>query len=116
MSEDIASKNPKTTLTAVAMGIECLSSLVKDATLRQVCIIISPAVAFAGIFLFNNIKQNIEFRRGIKVYRLIISDFEKDLLNPNLTADEKKEMQKEIFKVKADINKARIENIKIITH
>jgi hypothetical protein len=46
------SKNPKTTLDAIATGLESLSLLIKDDTLRKVFLIISPAIALVGMFLF----------------------------------------------------------------
>jgi hypothetical protein len=44
----------------------------------------------------------------------MITDLQKDLLNSNLTDEERKEIQSEITNCKANIRKIKVDNIKII--
>ena len=112
---DIATNNPKATVTALATGLESLSALIKDETLQRICFIISPAIALALTFLYTIVTRYINFKRGLKEYKLMISDFEVELNSPNTTQVRRTYLQSEIEKCWVRINELRIENIKIIT-
>jgi len=114
MSDNIISNNPKATVAAITTGLESLSLLIPNQTVQKIFLIISPAVSLIGIFIFHNLHKYIESKRGLRTYEKIIADLEKDLLNPNITDKEKRELQTEIINCKAEIRNIRIKGIKII--
>jgi hypothetical protein len=63
---DVAANNPKATVTALATALESLSALIKDETIKKICIIVSPALALALTFFYKILMQNINFRNGLR--------------------------------------------------
>jgi hypothetical protein len=109
----VVSNNPKATITALATGLESLAALIKDETLQRVCVIIAPAVALALTFLLKFIIRSFESQKGLKTYAIMISEYEKQLGNPNITAEKKAFLELEIEKCQVNINKIRTDNIRI---
>ena len=112
---DIVSNNPKASVTALATGLESLSALIKDVILQRICIILSPGVALALLFIYRNLKRSINNKRGLSEYKLMIAEYEAELNSPMTTDERKKFIKDEIQKCWINMNKIRTENIKIIT-
>jgi hypothetical protein len=111
---DVASKNPKATITALATGLESLSGLIKDATVQRICIIISPALALALTFIYRVLTQYINSTKGLRQYNKMILDFQVEIESPNTSDARKLFLKSEIEKCWIKINELRTENIKIL--
>ena len=114
MNDNLITNHPKATVAAVTTGLESLSLLIPNQTIQKIFLIISPGISLVGIFIFHNLHKSIESKRGLKTYEKITADLEKDLLNPDITEKERKEILSEIANCKAEIRNIRIKSIKII--
>jgi len=115
MSEDKKSSfivnNSKVSISGITVGLEGLSSLIKDNTIRQICSILSPALGWLIYLAFIAIIKYLSSRNGIKIYKSLIEDYKKDLLSPDLTNDEKSEIKRQIVICKDHIVKIKLQNI-----
>lgn len=108
---NVASNNPKATVTALATGLESLSFLVKDITVQRICVIVAPAIALVLTIVYRIIKKDINLKKGVREYKNIIFDMENECKNPSITKERKLLLQKEIEKCRDKINDLRVQNI-----
>lgn len=113
---DLASNNPKATVTAIATGLEGLSFLIKDETIKRACIILSPGIALTLTFFYRIAKTRINYKRGISEYKKIIADCEDELNNSHISDDRKKSIRSEIEKCRDKINEIRAKSINTIAN
>lgn len=115
---NLISRNPKTTyITATTTGLVALCNFIPDELYKKVFITLSPAVTLASAWFFkkasNYFYNMIQYKRGVKAYRTIITDLNNKLTNQVLSKAEINKIKKIIERHEQDLHELEIKNIHV---
>lgn len=105
------SKN--TSLPSIITGIEAIAILIQDKTIKTIVTVGAPFVAWLITVFFKSLIHNIESNRGIKVIKEAIADCNNQL-KQNPSSANKKKIEADIDKLRADLIEAKKAAIKIV--
>lgn len=115
--DENSTKHPKKTTfyASFLTGIVASAAFIKDATLRNVITIAAPLTTHFLTICGKSILHNIECNRGIRIYQELIDDLEQELTQAG-RAGRKKEIEGQLKKLRADLQKAKKDTIKMVVY
>jgi len=104
-----------TSLASLITGVEAIAVLIPNPVIKNVVIISAPFLSYIFTIFCKSIIHAIESNRGIKVYKSLIEDLEEQLLQ-NQSPEIKKQLEKELVKLRGDLQQAKKDTIKIVVY
>lgn len=104
-----------TSLASLITGVEAIAVLIPDPVIKNVVIIGAPFLCYVFTVLCKSIIHAIESNRGIRVYKSLIKDLEEQLIQ-NQSPEIKKQLEKELAKLRGDLQQAKKDTIKIVIY